>query len=68
MKCPLHGEKRSVFDETGVWKGSKWEFVDCQEEECAWWDWENLRCAIHTIARKLDRLYETTQVLVESDL
>lgn len=50
MKCPLHGEKRSVFDETGVWKGSKWEFVDCAGNDCAWWDEETQKCAIKAIA------------------
>lgn len=56
MKCPLHGEKRSVFDETGVWKGSKWEFVDCVQEECAWYDRFNMECSIRAIARELTRV------------
>lgn len=56
VKCPLHGERRSVYNSQGYWQGSAFEFVDCIEEKCAWYDRENLDCSIRTIARNHHRL------------
>jgi len=50
MKCPLHGERTSIYDEKDVWQGSKFEFVDCVEGNCAWWDRETQSCAVKAIA------------------
>lgn len=60
MKCPLMQNKQVNYaGEYG--RTERASFGDCIEGNCAWWDLENLQCAMHTIARKLDRLHEAVQ-------
>ena len=55
--CPLFQEyiDTHIVQKAGELKNIEKEIVrKCWENECAWWDKEDKRCAILTIARKLE--------------